>query len=86
MPTRFRRRSDLLERVAPEGLLLLAPECDRIMILDPAASQLWDQLESAQSLDELVRSVGASFADSAIRTDLEDAIRVLEENGLLLTA
>lgn len=86
MNTRWRRRTDLLARRAPAGLLVLDPAVEEIAVLTGPAVPLWELLIVERSLADLVTSLAAHHdAEPAdVQADVLAAIEELVRRALVV--
>ena len=83
---RYRRRSDLLSRVAP-GLVVLAKVDGASVSLTGSGESVWQLLDRGRTLSELADDLASIYAaePSRIAADIEPVLTELVASGFVVT-
>ena len=82
----YRRRPGAMEaRLGAEELVLLGPDGDRYVGLDPVAADVWAALETPRTRAALAEALAAIYdaPAAAIAADIGDMLEELEAEGLI---
>ena len=82
-----RHRTDLVARLLEDETLILDSVAGRIHQLNATAGLIWQSCDGSRSVPDIVALVAEQFAETPQRVlpDVLDALRELEERGLLAT-
>jgi hypothetical protein len=85
LPSRFRRRPQVLFRAVGDEMVLAPPGRQDFECLSATGAVIWELLAVPRGLPELVTMLASGYGDSteAIRSDVEGFLRPLFELGLL---
>jgi hypothetical protein len=81
----FKTSSDTVSRRLGDAAVLIRLSTNRIYELNSTGARLWDLLQTARSLDDIVETLCGEFdgAPATIRADVEELLQRLTAEGLV---
>jgi len=83
---KYRAHQTLETTALQDGAVLFHPKLGKFVMLNRSAAVLWAELSTPRTEDELIQSLGSTFADvpaETVRQDVRDALQLLEELDLV---
>lgn len=84
----FERNAEMMVAEMDGDLVMMDVDLGTYFAINPVGGHIWTQLETGQSLDQLITSVQASFASNdrvQIKADVEAFLADLTEHKLIRT-
>lgn len=83
--SRWVRSTDVVWRRTARGVVVRPTEADSFLVLEASAHVLWELLDEARTLSDVVEAVADTYdtTPSVVATDIEGALLRLEEAGVV---